>query len=319
MASGGGELPLPSASDNRQRALTAAIRFGIMGLQRSAIASAVIAGAVIIASAIAWAGSQGGAELGGIPVMVLSAAIAFAVQWLAFVPAYWKQTEHFYDLVGSLTYMLVTGFALVASRPNDTRSAILGLLIFIWASRLGSFLFRRVRIAGSDPRFDEIKPSASRFLVAWTLQGLWVFLTLCGALAAITTRAPSPLGLLDALGVGVWAIGFAIEVAADRQKSRWRADNPGQFVHEGLWAWSRHPNYFGEIVLWVGVALMAASTLRGWPWVTMVSPVFVFFLLTRVSGIPLLEKRADQRWGDDERYRAYKSRTPVLVPRRPRR
>jgi len=290
-----------------------------MGLQRSAIDSAVIAGAVIIASAIAWASSQGGAALCGVPVMMLCAAIAFTLQWLAFVPAYWKQTEHFYDLVGSLTYILVTGFALVASRPTDARSTILGLLVLIWASRLGSFLFRRVRLAGSDPRFDEIKPRASRFLVAWTLQGLWVFLTLCAALAAITTMTPAALGTLDGLGVAIWVIGFAIEVSADRQKSRFRAENPGHYAHTGLWAWSRHPNYFGEIVLWIGVALIAASTLRDWQWITMVSPVFVFLLLTRVSGIPLLEKRADDRWGDQESYQQYKANTPALFPRPPRR
>ena len=290
-----------------------------MGLQRSAIDSAVIAGAVIIASAIAWASSQGGAALGGVPVMVLCAGIAFTVQWLAFVPAYWKQTEHFYDLVGSLTYILVAGFALVASRPTDARSTILGLLVLIWSARLGSFLFRRVRRAGSDPRFDEIKPSASRFLVAWTLQGLWVFLTLCAALAAITTMTPAALGTLDGLGVAIWVIGFAIEVTADRQKSRFRAENPGHYAYTGLWAWSRHPNYFGEIVLWVGVALITASTLRGWQWITMVSPMFVFLLLTRVSGIPLLEKRADDRWGDQESYQRYKANTPALFPRPPRR
>lgn len=289
-----------------------------MGLQRGLIASTVIAGALIVAGAIALAGGRGGAEIGGAPVMIVCAAIAFAVQWLAFVPAYRKQTEHFYDLVGSLTYILVTGVALVASRPNDVRSIILGLLVFIWASRLGSFLFRRIRSAGSDPRFDEIKPSASRFLVAWTLQGLWVFLTLCAALAAITTLTSATLGLLDGLGIAVWALGFAIEVVADRQKSEFRAKNPGHYAHTGLWAWSRHPNYFGEIVLWVGVALIAASTLRGWQWVTMISPIFVAFLLTRVSGIPLLERRADERWGDRESYQRYKAKTPVLVPRPPR-
>jgi len=215
--------------------------------------------------------------------------------------------------------MLVTGFALLASRPNDTRSIILGLLVFIWASRLGSFLFRRIRRAGSDPRFDEIKPSASRFLVAWTLQGLWVFLTLCAALAAITTRSPSELGLLDGLGFTLWVVGFAIEVVADRQKSRFRAEHPGHYIDAGLWSWSRHPNYFGEIVLWIGVALIASSTLQGWQWATMISPVFVLFLLTRISGVPLLEKRANERWANDESYQRYKANTPVLFPRPPHR
>ena len=123
-----------------------------MGLQRGLIASTVIAGALSVAGVIAWAGSRGGVEIAGVPVMIVCAALAFGVQWLAFVPAYWKQTEHFYDLVGSLTYMLVTGVALAASRPNDARSIILGLLVFIWASRLGSFLFRRIWSAGSDTK-----------------------------------------------------------------------------------------------------------------------------------------------------------------------
>ena len=290
-----------------------------MSLKGGVIASVAISGAVLVASAIAWAGSRGGSEIAGVPVMIVCAAIAFGVQWLAFVPAYLKQTEHFYDLVGSLTYMLLTGVALLASRPNDTRSIILGLLVFIWASRLGSFLFRRIRLAGFDPRFDEIKPSASRFLVAWTLQGLWVFLTLCAALAAITTRSPSELGLLDGLGFTLWVVGFAIEVVADRQKSRFRAEHPGHYIDTGLWSWSRHPNYFGEIVLWIGVALIASSTLQGWQWATMISPVFVIFLLTRISGVPLLEKRANERWANDESYQRYKANTPVLFPRPPHR
>jgi len=95
-----------------------------MGLQRGLIASTLIAGALSVAGAVAWAGSRGGVEIAGVPVMIVCAALAFGVQWLAFVPAYRKQTEHFYDLVGSLTYILVTGVALVASRPNDVRSII---------------------------------------------------------------------------------------------------------------------------------------------------------------------------------------------------
>ena len=108
---------------------------------------------------------------------------------------------------------------------------------------------------------------------------------------------------------------------ADLQKSRFRADpaNRGRFISTGVWAWSRHPNYFGEIVIWVGVFVIAAPVLRGWQWVGILSPVFVTLLLTRVSGIPLLEKRADRQWGGRPEYEAYKARTSVLVPRPPRR
>lgn len=249
--------------------------------------------------------------------MILCAIFAFAIQWLAFVPAYLRRTERFYDLVGSLTYLAVTTSAIASTSSNDKRSILLGVLVGVWAVRLGSFLFRRIRADGTDRRFDEIKTSASRFLVAWTLQGLWVFLTLCAALAAITTTTRSDLGLLDGIGLSIWLFGFAIEVIADRQKSRFRQQSPGRYIDTGLWAWSRHPNYFGEIVLWTGIAVVASSTLHGWQWITLVSPLFVTLLLMRVSGIPLLEKRADERWGDEEAYQAYKARTPVLIPRPP--
>ncbi len=249
--------------------------------------------------------------------MASCAVLSFGVQWLAFVPAYLRRTERFYDLVGSLTYLTVTAFAIGGTQSRDARSWVLGLLVGVWAVRLGSFLFRRIRSEGSDGRFDEIKQSASRFLVAWTLQGLWVFLTLCAALAAITTTAPADLGVLDGVGFSIWLFGFCLEVIADRQKSEFRRQNPGRYIDTGLWAWSRHPNYFGEIVLWTGIAVMASSTLNGWQWITLVSPLFVTLLLTRISGIPLLEKRADERWGDDAGYQAYKARTPVLIPRPP--
>ena len=117
-------------------------------------------------------------------------------------------------------------------------------------------------------------------------------------------------------GAIIWLGGLVLEIVADAQKAAFRRDpsHDGQFIQSGVWAWSRHPNYLGEILVWIGVAVVALPVAVGWQWVTLVSPVFVFLLLTRVSGIPLLEKRADARWGDDPDYVAYKARTPVLVP-----
>jgi steroid 5-alpha reductase family enzyme len=105
-------------------------------------------------------------------------------------------------------------------------------------------------------------------------------------------------------------------VAADAQKSRFSANpaNKGRFIDTGLWRRSRHPNYFGEIVLWIGIAIAALPVLRGWQWVTIISPAFVTLLLTRVSGIPLLERRADEKWGGQADYEAYKKKTPVPFP-----
>lgn len=274
---------------------------------------------ILIGLGIALAGSQGGAKAFGIPIFAFAVGLAFIIQWLAFIPAYLLQTEKFLDLTGSLTYISVTIIAVLLSPIVDGRSILLLALVVIWAARLGTFLFRRIQKAGKDARFDDIKPSFARFLNFWTIQGLWVTLTLAAALAAITTTTRRELGWFALVGFLVWAFGFSMEVVADLQKSRFRADpeNKGKFIHTGLWAWSRHPNYFGEIVLWIGVAIIALPILRGWQWVTLISPVFVTLLLTRVSGVPPLEKRADEKWGGQADYEAYKERTPVLIPRPP--
>jgi steroid 5-alpha reductase family enzyme len=275
--------------------------------------------ALLVAAGVAWAGSRGGLAVSGVPLFALAGAVAFVIQWAVFVPSYRAQTEHWYDITGSATYLTVTIGTLLLAGRFDTRSVLLTLLVCIWALRLGTFLFRRIKKAGADTRFDDIKPSFTRFLMAWTLQGLWVFLTLAAALAAMTATSVPPFELLGWIGLAVWVIGFGIEAVADAQKQSFRNDpaNKGRFIDSGLWAWSRHPNYFGEITLWVGVALIALPALSGWQYVTLISPVFVYFLLTRVSGIPMLESRADERWGDEPAYQAYKARTPVLFPRPP--
>jgi steroid 5-alpha reductase family enzyme len=192
--------------------------------------------------------------------------------------------------------------------------------VLIWATRLGSFLFGRIQKAGKDERFDEIKVSFPRFLLTWTVQGLWVTFTAAAALAAITTTTRRELGWFALIGFVIWAFGFGVELMADTQKSAFRADpeNKGRFIQTGLWAWSRHPNYFGEIVLWIGVAIIALPALRGWQWLTLISPAYVTVQLMLVSGVPMLEKRADEKWGGQEDYEAYKERTPVLVPLPPR-
>ncbi len=287
---------------------------------RKATAQAVFSIPVIllIAAAVGWAGSQGGLRVGGFPVFALCGILCFALNWLVFVHAYAAQTERYFDLTGSLTYLSVVACA-VGLGNRDPQALLLALLVGVWALRLGTFLFRRIRRDGADRRFDALKPDFARFLLTWTLQGLWVFLTASCALAAITAAAAEPLAVLAGLGTAVWVAGFAIEAIADRQKSAFRADpaNRDRFITTGLWAWSRHPNYCGEVLLWIGIALIALPALSGWSLVTLISPVFVYLLLTRISGIPLLERRSDAKWGDDPEYRAYKERTPVLWLRPP--
>ena len=266
---------------------------------------------------VATLANPAGLTLAGWPAMTALALGAFAIQWLAFIPARLFQTERFYDLTGSITYIAVTLAAIsVATAPSGAQWLI-AIMIFIWAGRLGSFLFRRIHAAGGDQRFDHIKVSSSRFFVAWTLQGAWVVMTSCAALTAILSAEQTAVGVIYVMGAVMWVAGFVIEVMADQQKSRFRADpaNAGRFINVGLWARSRHPNYFGEILLWAGVAVMAIPYLSGTQWVVMLSPLFVYALLTRISGIPTLARRGQQLWGEDPTYQAYVANTPRLLPR----
>ena len=272
---------------------------------------------VLLGALVALAGSQGSAVVWGVPVYAAAVVAAFVVQWLVFVPSFLGRTERFFDLTGSLTYVVITASLLLATPGVDARALLLGAMVLAWAVRLGTFLFQRVSRAGKDDRFDEIKTSFVRFLNVWTIQGLWVTFTAAAAWMAITSGRRVALDAFAVVGFLLWATGFALEVVADRQKSRFNADpaNRGRFISTGLWSRSRHPNYFGEILLWVGVAVVAAPVLAGWQWVALVSPVFVTLLLTRVSGVPLLERKSDGRWGGQADYEAYKAHTPVLVPR----
>ncbi len=274
---------------------------------------------LLIGLGLAWAGSQGGvAALGlGLPLFALAVGLAYIIQWIVFIPAFLFQTEKFFDLTGSLTYISVSLLIVFLSPDRDARSLMLLALVLIWAARLGTFLFRRIHKAGKDDRFDELKPSFMRFLNVWTIQGLWVSFTAAAAWVAMTSANQAPLDAFALVGFLAWAAGFAIEVVADAQKSRFSADpaNKGKFIQGGLWSRSRHPNYFGEILLWVGVAIIALPVLQGWQWVALISPIFVTVLLTRVSGIPLLEQKADKKWGGQPAYQEYKRKTPVLIPR----
>ena len=275
---------------------------------------------VLIGAGLAFAGSQGGHKVSGFSIYALCIALSFLIQWIAFIPSYLNRTEKFYDLSGGITYITVTLMAMLLTPDVDARSLLLAGIVIVWAVRLASFLFLRIRAAGEDRRFREIKQSFARFLLTWTLQGLWVSFSLAAALAAITSTLRLDLDLFAWIGAFIWLTGFAIEVAADRQKSAFnaRSENKGKFISTGLWSWSRHPNYFGEIVLWIGVAIIALPILRGWQWATLISPVFIILLLTRISGIPMLENRANQKWGGEAEYESYKARTSVLIPLPPK-
>ncbi len=283
----------------------------------AAIGTSIVAS--LIALAIGFAGGDNGVGWAGLPLIVWCVVLAFGINWIAFVPSWLGRTEKFYDLVGAITYF-VTTFIAVAFGNNSATSLLMAILIWTWCTRLGLFLFARIRADGKDGRFDRLKQDPSLLFRTWSLQGLWVSLTACAAWAAMTAAAGNEFGPLVVVGLVIWIAGFVVEVIADRQKSAFRSDpaNRGRFISTGLWAWSRHPNYFGEIALWTGMAVMAVPSLSGAQYVTLVSPVFVLLLLTRISGVPLLERRGMKKWGDDPAYQQYVASTPALMLRPPR-
>lgn len=276
--------------------------------------------AILVAIGLALAGSQNSVVVfEWIPLFALSITIAFAIQWIAYIPSYMARTEKFYDLTGSFTYTTVILFALIMTSRFDIQSLVLTGLVLVWTVRLGFFLFRRILRAGEDTRFKEIKESASRFLLTWTLQGLWVSFTAAAAVGAITAERTIEFGAFGIVGICVWVLGFSFEAIADLQKNRFVSNpaNKDKFINVGLWSISRHPNYFGEIVIWIGIAIIAFPSLHGWRYLTLISPVFVATLITQISGVPMLESFADKKWGGHEDYEEYKKSTPVLIPKLP--
>ena len=273
----------------------------------------------IVISAVAFLVAILLASATGIDLVLKVVFIAFALQWIAFIPAYVFQTEKFYDLMGSITYLSVMWFSLASTSEqftalNGANIAIV-LLITLWALRLGTFLFMRIHKDGEDKRFRSIKPSATQFFMTWTLQGLWVSMCSMCALTAISSETGVVMNTLFYIGLGLFIYGFCIEIIADNQKSKFRSipENKDKFITTGLWAKSRHPNFFGEIVLWAGIAVMSFSSLHGLQYLTLISPVFTYLLLVYVSGVRMLEARADKKWGQDEEYVKYKSKTSVLM------
>ena len=275
---------------------------------------------ILMAGLVAIGINQGSVSISGISLIYFCCAFIFLAQWLIFIPSYIFETEHYFDLTGSLTYVSVTLLAILFTVDISLRDVLLALFVWIWAFRLGSFLFIRVKKAGSDGRFDLMKKDFWWFLMTWTVQGLWVFLTLAMALAAITSESKMAIDFFAIVGTLIWIFGFSIEVIADQQKTNFKDDpaNKDKFITVGLWSWSRHPNYFGEMVLWIGIALIAFPVLIGWQLVALISPIFVIFLLTKISGVTMLESRGNKKWGDDEEYKNYIKNTSVLIPLPPK-
>ena len=261
-----------------------------------------------------------------------AAALDFGLQWGLFAVAAALRTERFYDASGSATYILLAVMAYRrrarhtrekarASARVQERQRALVIKVCAWASRLGYFLLRRIQEDGGiDRRFNGVRDRPQKFFVFWTLQAVWIFVcSLPVLLAQQIPDAPAARQTADVAGRALFALGWGLEIVADAQKRAFRADpaNQGKFITEGLWSISRHPNYLGEITLWWGIFFAALPALRrraAFVCAGAASPLFITWLLTRVSGVPLLEAAATKRWGGDPTYQAHIARTAVLFP-----
>ena len=243
--------------------------------------------------------------------------LVYIIQWVAFIPAYMFQTEKFFDLTGSITYSSVFIYCIYLTTSGDLNwgSLVISILVILWAGRLGTFLFTRIAKDGEDKRFRTIKPDIAQFFMTWTLQGMWVSLCSLCAITGIASETGIIVNNIFYIGLVMFIGGFAIEIVADQQKSAFRAipENRNKFITSGLWSKSRHPNYFGEITLWTGVAVMSFSSLSGIEYLTLISPIFTYLLLVKISGVRMLEGRGQKTWGNDEEYIAYMNNTPMVM------
>lgn len=274
----------------------------------------------ILISVLSFAFSYGIAHLTGSVIVKNAVLLAYVIHWIAYIPAYMFQTEKFYDLTGSVTYLSVVWFVFLSTYKSislNFGNLILVLLISIWTIRLGLFLFMRIHKAGEDKRFRTIKTSASQFFMTFTLSGLWVTLCSMCALVAISSPEGLVMNALTYVGIILFIIGFGIEIVADNQKTAFRSikSNKDSFITSGLWSKSRHPNYFGEVLLWFAIAVISFSSLEGLQLITLISPVFTYILLVYVSGVRMLEDMNDKKWADNEQYKSYKKNTPMLFPK----
>jgi steroid 5-alpha reductase family enzyme len=246
--------------------------------------------------------------------------VDFGIQFVGWAISSAKKTEKYYDLCGSGAFAAVAA-STFACTNGEPRAALATTALLAWALRLGTFLVTRVHKDGGDKRFDGIKEDPATFGIYWFIQGIWVLVTAMPVILINANAATQgPLRALDWVGFAVFAAGLTMETVADQQKRAFKADakNKGKYIDSGLWSISRHPNYFGEITLWTGMSMVGLSGVAkygaGEVIGCVLSPLLVAFLITQLSGIPLLEKSADERWGNEEAYQKYKRETPKLIP-----
>ena len=248
-------------------------------------------------------------------VLIQCAALVAIYMTVWFVLALLRRDNSIADIAWGLGFVVVTGVTLAGGAGPSARSILASGFVFIWGLRLAVHILFRNRKRGEDPRYAAWRAKWGRWFVVrsyiqvFLLQGLFLLVIGYPVILANSSK-PVPLGPLDLAGAIVWVAGFFFETVGDAQLARFKHDpgNRGKIMDKGLWRFSRHPNYFGESLMWWGIFLVALEVPCGWT--TVVSPVLITFLLVRVSGIPMLEKK----YAGNAEFQAYARRTRAFVP-----
>lgn len=248
-------------------------------------------------------------------LVVAALLVAVGINLLMFIPAFRNKTDKLTDLSYALTFAVVAAIGFAFSKHTYEQFLIF-LMVVVWAYRLGSFLFMRIRNMKRDKRFDGMRENFWAFLKFWLAQGVSVFVILLAAILAWQSSVKDT-NLIANLGPFIFILGLSLESRADLQKFRFNQNpaNKGKWIDEGVWRLSRHPNYLGEMLVWSGVYIYASQLLSpAAKLVGLLSPLYIIGLLLFVSGVPILEKSADQKWGSKLEYQRYKKRVPRLLP-----
>jgi steroid 5-alpha reductase family enzyme len=252
-----------------------------------------------------------------VTAIVVSLAVALAVNGAFFALAAVRRTDVVTDLSYSLTFALLA-VTLLFTGAREPVQLVASLLVLLWAVRLGGYLFRRILRMKVDHRFDGMRERPLRFARFWLLQAITVAVVMLPVTYLLSREHPAGFGVWTVAGGAVWLVGFTVEAVADAQKSAFRAkeENHGRFIASGLWRYSRHPNYFGELLVWWGLFAYAVPVLHGVAFAVVAGPLLITLLLLFVTGVPPLERSAADKYGPA--YRAYRRRTSILVPLPPR-
>lgn len=247
--------------------------------------------------------------------------VSIAIQLILFIPAYIRRTDKLTDFSYGFSFIVLAIFALFSANAS-TGKMLLAFMITIWGMRLIIYLVIRVIKTKKDSRFDGIRERFWKFFSFWFFQGISVWIIMLPSLLLLS-KSHITISQLSLLGFLIWIFGILTEGIADYQKSKFKSDpaNKGKWIATGLWKYSRHPNYFGEILCWIGIYIYCLPTLMaaGLEWfIALVSPLYIMTLLLFVTGLPKLEKQADDKWGKDKAYQEYKKQTSavILMPRK---